>query len=152
MLHMVVLDRLRGYGLRLKLRSMHVLLRAALTSHQYPDALQKFYGRTGAFGQKCVRRERSVKGSNRSADDQGWKAGMHSLGASNKLIAVHAGQQQVCDEEIERPGCGVCQNFQRFLRGGGVDNAVAARFQQKCSYGKGLLIVIYTENYFFGSH
>ena len=122
-----------GLGLHGELRRLlgDVFLGAAFAGYEDLDALEELYGRGCAFGQEGVGGEGAVEGGHGAADDERGERGVHLLGAADEFVAVHAGQEQVRDEEVEGALGGLFQDFERLVRGGGVDDAVATGFKEK---------------------
>ena len=77
---------------------------------------------------------------------------MGLLGASDELVAVHAGQEKVSDEQVECSLFVLFEDLEGLLGVACVDDAVAAGLEQEGAEGEGLFVAVDAEDDFFRTH
>ncbi len=78
---------------------------------------------------------------------------MEFLGAADELVAVHAGHEEVAEQEIQGAREGMRDDLEGFLGcADGGDFVAAAGLQEESSDGKGLFVVIDAEDGLLRAH
>lgn len=133
-----------------------VLAGAALAGYEEADFFEELGGSGGAFGEEGVGGEGSLVGGDGAADDEGGEGGIEGLSAADELVSVHAGEEQVGDEEVDgsrcRMGRGALEDFERLLGVVDVEDAVAAGFEEEGSDGEGGFVIVDAEDDFLWAH
>ena len=124
------------------------LFRASFAGYKDADAFDHLGGGGGSLGEEDVGADGAVEGVDGSGDDHGGEAGVELLGASDELVAVHLGHDEVAEEEIDATGDGAFDVFEGLAGALSGNYAVAAGFEEECAYGEDLFVVIDTEDGF----
>ena len=140
-------------GVAVRRGGQDVFAGAALAGDEDADAFEQFDWRAGAFGEEGVGAAGAFEAGDGAGDDHGGEVGVELLGAADELVAVHAGHEEVAEQEIEGAGEGIGDDLQGFFgAGNGVDFIAAAGFEEKGSDRENLFIVVDAEDGFFRAH
>lgn len=131
---------------------MDLLLGAALAGYEDANALDHLCWGTGALGQKDVSGAGTIKSIDGSRNDHRGEARVELLGATDKLVAVHLGHDEVAEEKIQRAREHTLNDFERLLGVGDGDNAIATGFEQEGADGKNLFVVVDAKDRLLRAH
>ncbi len=128
------------------------LFGASFARYEDADAFDHFGGRAGSLGEEDIGVEGAIEGVDGAGDDHRGQAGMELLGAADQLVAVHLRHQEIAQDQVDRAGKRSLEDFERFLRVVGRDDAVATGFEKEGSDREHLFVVVYAEDRLLGPH
>lgn len=129
-----------------------LLAGTAFTGDQDTDALDELGSGAGAFRKEGVGGAAPVEVGDGAGDNHGGERGAELLGAADKLVAIHAGHEEVAEKEVKGAGGGALDGLKRGVRGVRGEHAVAAGFEQKRSDGKAGFVVVDAKDRLFRAH